>query len=91
MGGARMGLFVGLALSLCACADSRFVEHPILSLVGADTQSPPPASAVQPHCARLATQRAHDAEYSGEDEATQRSVYDKTNSDCLTWDKQHNG
>jgi hypothetical protein len=91
MDGARMGLFVGLALSLSACADSRFVEHPILSLVGADTQSPQPASAVQPRCARLATQRAHDAEYSGEDEATQRSVYDKTYSDCLAWDKQHNG
>jgi hypothetical protein len=93
MNSARVGLLLGLALVLSACADSRFVEHPILSLIGSDTQGGQPVagSPVQAHCARLATQRAHDAEYSGEDEATQRSVYDKTYSDCLAWDKQHKG
>jgi len=87
----RFALLLCISLAVSACADSKFVEHPILSLIGADPQSgqPQPASPDQQHCARLASQRAHDAEYSGEDEETQNSVRSKTYSDCVAWDRKH--
>jgi hypothetical protein len=41
------------------------------------------------HCAKLARARASDAAYQGEDEGTQRSVYDRTYADCMDWDAKH--
>ena len=93
MNATRFVLLLCISLAVSACANSRFVEHPILSLIGADTQSGQSQS-VSPdrqHCAKLAAQRAHDAEYSGEDEETQNSVRGKTYSDCVAWDKKHAG
>ncbi|GEM_PF-2060982 len=40
-------------------------------------------------CAKLAKQRAGDAAYQGEDEGTQRSVYDRTYAGCMDWDAKH--
>ena len=40
-------------------------------------------------CAKLARQRAGDAAYQGEDEGTQRSVYDRTYAGCMDWDAKH--
>ena len=40
-------------------------------------------------CAKLAKQRAGDAAYQGEDEGTQRSVYDRTYAGCMDWDARH--
>jgi hypothetical protein len=48
--------------------------------------APRPAS---DHCAKLARARASDAAYQGEDETTQRSVYDRTYADCMDWDAKH--
>jgi hypothetical protein len=85
----RFALLLCIPLAVSACANSEFVEHPILSLIGAESAQPSAGSPDQKHCARLAAQRAHDAEYSGEDEDTQNSVRSKTYSDCVAWDKKH--
>jgi hypothetical protein len=48
--------------------------------------APRPAS---DHCIKLAKARASDAAYQGEDDTTQRSVYDRTYADCMDWDAKH--
>jgi len=93
MNATRFALLLGISLAVSACANSQFVEHPILSLIGDSPESEQPRSEspAGQHCARLAAQRAHDAEYAGEDEETQNSVRSKTYSDCVAWDKKHAG
>ena len=61
--------------------------------------SPAPAMSAAPantaprmsgdRCTKLAKQRAGDAAYQGEDQGTQRSVYDRTYAGCMDWDAKH--
>jgi len=69
------------------------VPAPQMAEVPAPVESPSPPASVRPHanehCTTLARQRASDAAYSGEDEETQQSVYDRTYSGCMAWDAKH--
>lgn len=80
-----------LCLALCGCAHSRFVEHPITSwFTTAPAVKPAPASeTADAHCQRVARQRRRDASFAGEDEATQRQVYDRSYAQCTAWDASH--
>ncbi len=87
----RIVLALAAALALSGCADSAFVDHPISSLfpsLGPD-QTASAQAVADPHCSKLAKQRAGDASFAGEDTETQRAVYDKTYADCLDWDSKH--
>ena len=55
----------------------------------AETPSTPPPRMAGEHCTKLARQRASDAAYEGEDEETQRAVYDRTYAGCMDWDAKH--
>jgi hypothetical protein len=59
-----------------------------LSLQAQDAPQAQPA-AVSDHCRKIAKDRAGDAAYSGEDEETQTSVYNRTYADCIAWDNKH--
>jgi hypothetical protein len=67
-----------------------------MATADAGTTSPPPpvqaaaAPAVpDPHCTSLAKLRAIDAAYEGEDPDTQRSVYDRSLTECTEWQAKH--
>jgi hypothetical protein len=61
---------------------------PAAPMSAAPVMSAPPQASGD-RCAKLARQRAGDAAYQGEDEGTQRSVYDRTYSGCMDWDARH--
>lgn len=58
--------------------------------VQAAQAAPMPApAATNNHCRDLASLRSRDAAYSGEDEETQESVYNRTYAECVAWDARH--
>lgn len=85
----RSALAAALAcLSLCGCAHSRFVEHPITSWF---TPAPaaPVITATDTHCREIAREHRSEAYFQGEDEATLREVYDRSYATCQAWDAAH--
>jgi hypothetical protein len=77
-----------VCLSLCGCTNSRFVEHPITSWF---TPAPvaPVEAAADTHCRDIAREHKREAYFQGEDEATQREVYDRSYAACQAWDAAH--
>jgi hypothetical protein len=68
----RLAYLVAIAIGISGCA-----SHPQHNEAGAD-----------PHCAQVATDRAVEASYGGEDPDTQRAVYDKVYAECSFWQRK---
>jgi hypothetical protein len=85
----RNALAAALAcVSLCGCAHSRFVEHPITSWF---TPAPaaPVTTATDTHCREIAREHRSEAYFQGEDESTLHEVYDRSYAACQAWDAAH--
>lgn len=95
----RYILIATLAVGLSGCGSNDFFGDsspnsptPTPQVVSAASSTEQPASPViapDVRCTALAKQRAIDSAYEGEDPDTQRSVFDRSYSDCMAWDAKH--
>ncbi len=77
-----------MSSNAAAPADPAAIPSPSTSSPATSTAQA--AASSKTHCTALAKQRATDVAFQGEDSDTQESVYNRTYSDCVTWDLKHN-
>jgi hypothetical protein len=96
----RYILIATLAVGLSGCGSSDFFGESspsspapapqVANATGStEQQIGPQTIAPDVHCTSLAKQRAVDSAYEGEDPDTQRAVFDRSYSDCMTWEAKH--